>query len=311
MSRPRLPVVAGLGAGAGTSTLAAALHAIDGGRWAGGPVDVLVCRAEDDLTALPPVPVLVVRAGGPVPRTRPGAVVVLPEVAAWRDEDATRTAARLLGLGPGRRPPDLRGYAEALVAVVGALLRSGVLDPAHAPRILPPPPAAAPGDGPVRGIPRPEPPRPAPAQHEAGRPRPDEARPARRRRVVVGAPALPTARPPGPANAGAPPEPAVGPAGDGRGGPRLVRPAAVPPAPVLLHRAEPVRPRLVAGRALRIAPGTPERPPATHRRLRIAPAATPAIAPGVPGDGADDDTIDGDTIDRDGHPVRGAALRTG
>ncbi|MCX6466971.1 MAG: hypothetical protein NTW05_25795, partial [Pseudonocardiales bacterium] len=129
MSRLRVPVVAGRTAGVGTSTLAAALHAVDGGRWAGGPVDVLVCSADDDLAALPPVPVLVLRGGAaavPAP-SRGGAVVVLPEVAAWAGADATRAAAGLLGLGPAHRPAALHGYAEALLAVTAALVRSGVL----------------------------------------------------------------------------------------------------------------------------------------------------------------------------------------
>jgi hypothetical protein len=107
-------------------------------------------------------------------------------------------------------------------------------------------------------------------------------------------------------------------------------------APVLLHRAEPVRPRLVAGRPLRLAGPDPApsagpddpltgavpmpalvRPDAARRaaadagrRLRIAPVVTVADRPGP--DGPDDDAIEHDAVGGDAPREAGVpALRTG
>ncbi|MDN5933988.1 MAG: hypothetical protein L0I24_23440 [Pseudonocardia sp.] len=132
MSGVRAPRFAGVTGGLGTSTLAAALHGVDTGRYAGGPVDVLVCGVDSLSTAA--------RLGGPVlavvadraPRLDRftagfGAVVTIPEIGAWRELEAPDVAG-LLGMAPQRRPARMRPYIEALLEVTAALLRSGVLE---------------------------------------------------------------------------------------------------------------------------------------------------------------------------------------
>jgi hypothetical protein len=198
-------VVAGLRAGAGASTLAAALHGVDAGVWSGGPVDVLVARADRGPAAPPPgVAVLVLVGGDPAPAPgRPGEPVVLPVVPQWSGPEGVRAAAGVLRTAEPATPVALRPAAAALRAVVAALLRSGVLD------------------------------RPGPS--------------------------------PAPAGAGPAPAQAVGPA------PVAVRRSPV--VPVLLHRAVPVRPRLVAGAPLRWARSGP---------TAAGPAASGAPEPGRP-----------------------------
>jgi hypothetical protein len=152
----RAPVVAGVAGGVGTSTLAAALHAVDGGRAAAGSrPDVLVCRAESLHLAGPSAaPVLVVVADRPPPFDQVGsdaAVVVVPDVVAWHGLDAPEVAG-LLALAPAHRPARLAAYIAALLDVAAALVRSGVLErpaplcrplvlPAPAPPALVPPPS--------------------------------------------------------------------------------------------------------------------------------------------------------------------------
>lgn len=132
MSGVRAPRFAGVTGGVGTSTLAAALHGVDTGRYAGGPVDVLVCGVDSLSTAA--------RLGGPVlaviadraPRLDRltagfGAVVTVPEIGAWRELGAPDVAG-LLAVAPQRRPARLRPYIEALLEITAALLRSGVLE---------------------------------------------------------------------------------------------------------------------------------------------------------------------------------------
>jgi hypothetical protein len=196
-------VVAGLRAGAGASTLAAALHGVDAGVWSGGPVDVLVARAGRGPAAVPPgVAVLVLVGGDPAPAPgRPGEPVVLPVVPQWSGPEGVRAAAGVLRTAEPATPVALRPAAAALCTVVAALLRSGVLD------------------------------RPGPS--------------------------------PAPAGAGPAPAQAVGPA------PVAVRRSPV--VPVLLHRAVPVRPRLVAGAPLRWARSGP---------TAAGPAASGAPEPG-------------------------------
>ncbi len=201
-------MVAALTPGAGASTLAAALHGVDGGVWRGGPVDVLVVRAG---SGAPPagVPVVVLVADGPVSAPgRPGAPVVLPVVPRWSGPDGHRAAADLLRVSEARTPAALRPAAAALRAVVAALLGSGVLErPCAGPAGAP----GAPGPGPDRRL-----------------------------RV----------------------------------------------APVLLHRATPVVPRLVAGAPLRwrSAPAGPEAVeprPVRPRALRPAPGAPAPAGPAL------------------------------
>ncbi|MCX6462135.1 MAG: hypothetical protein NTW05_00880, partial [Pseudonocardiales bacterium] len=78
----------------------------------------------------------------------------------------------------------------------------------------------------------------------------------------------------------------------------------VPVVPVLLHRAEPVRPRLVAGREFRLAGDPPARPPAP-RRPRLAPVPDGPAAADT--GGADDEAIE----DLDRPPARRVRRRTG
>jgi hypothetical protein len=131
VSGVRPPRFAGITGGVGTSTLAGALHGVYSGRYAGGPVDVLVCRVGSLSTAA--------RLGGPVlavvadraPRLDRlgsgfGAVVTVPEIAAWRELDAPDLAG-LLGVAPQRRSARLQPYVDALLEITAALLRSGVL----------------------------------------------------------------------------------------------------------------------------------------------------------------------------------------
>jgi len=141
----RRPVITGVTRGSGTSTLAAALHTIDGGLLAPGTAaeaDVLVCRSDEPslreaaaLACAPsgPRPVLVLTgiARGvptpPLPVGRFGAVVALPHVRRWFAADARGEAAAVLAYPAERLPPDARGYAAALRRIVAALVGSGQL----------------------------------------------------------------------------------------------------------------------------------------------------------------------------------------
>ena len=145
MTAVRRPVITGVTRGSGTSTLAAALHTIDGGLLApgtAGEADVLVCRSDEQslrqaavLACAPsgPRPVLVlagIAPGIPTPAAPPGrfgAVVALPHVRRWFAGDAREEAAAVLAYPPERLPPDVRGYAAALHRIVSALVGSGQL----------------------------------------------------------------------------------------------------------------------------------------------------------------------------------------
>ncbi|MFC4950376.1 hypothetical protein [Pseudonocardia sp. GCM10023141] len=152
----RPPLVAGLEAVAGTSTVAAALHGRDGGRCERG-ADVVVCGARPESLRLagalefPPTglrPVLAVALAPsapppPLPRlhaldARFGALVLIPFVETWTGpEPSLDEAASVLGHPVEHLPRSLRSYAAALRAITAALLRSGQL---HHPR----PPVARP-----------------------------------------------------------------------------------------------------------------------------------------------------------------------
>jgi hypothetical protein len=145
MTAVRRPVITGVTRGSGTSTLAAALHTIDGGLLApgtAGEADVLVCRSDEQslrqaaaLACAPsgPRPVLVlagIAPGIPTPPVPPGrfaAVVALPHVRRWFADDAREEAAAVLAYPPERLPTDVRGYAAALHRIVSALVGSGQL----------------------------------------------------------------------------------------------------------------------------------------------------------------------------------------
>jgi hypothetical protein len=154
----RVPVIAGVAACVGTSTLAAALHARDGGRYTGGEVDVLACRGTAEslagavavagrLAAHRPRPVLAVTAEPAAPGPPParlrwaasqfGGLVVLPHVDRWCERSGPPVdSAVLLGHPAGSLPQPLRSYADGLRALAAAVSGSGRLVPV-------PPPARA------------------------------------------------------------------------------------------------------------------------------------------------------------------------
>jgi hypothetical protein len=153
MSAVRRPVITGITRASGTSTLAAAMHTIDGGLLAAGTAgeaDVLVCRSDEQslrqaasLACAPscPRPVLVlagIAPGVPAPAVPPGrfgAVVALPHVRRWIAGDARAEAAAVLAYAPERLPHDVRAYAAALHRIVSALVGSGQLQRAVPPLV--------------------------------------------------------------------------------------------------------------------------------------------------------------------------------
>jgi hypothetical protein len=156
VSAPRTPVIAGLSGGAGTSTLAAALHARDGGRRVAA-ADVLVCRSTEgalrDAAALSgrtegPPPVLAVTLGTATPtrglaarlralEPRFAAVVLLPHVSRWRGLVGCHAEAATVLAAP-HLPRPLRVYAAAVRLVAAAVVATGRLDRA-APPVVPGP----------------------------------------------------------------------------------------------------------------------------------------------------------------------------
>jgi hypothetical protein len=147
----RRPVVAGVGGGVGTTTLAVALRGRDGGREALGRADILACRGTADSLARvadaldrpwPGArPVVAVTLGprrldrGPF-RARldlldraAEAVVLLPHVARWQTlADPLADAVGLLADPSERRSRSLRAYAAALHELAAAVVASGRLD---------------------------------------------------------------------------------------------------------------------------------------------------------------------------------------
>ncbi|WP_433273968.1 hypothetical protein ACQPZA_24020 [Pseudonocardia xinjiangensis] len=147
MRRGRLSV-AGVAGGVGTTTVATAIGASDGGVFAGRPVGVLVCRATGDsliragraaqlvAAATGRHPVLAVTAADSSGPSRPvsarlrllephaAAVVVLPFVRRWRDLATPLEDVRgLLTLPRAEVPRALRRYAAALHDLSAALER--------------------------------------------------------------------------------------------------------------------------------------------------------------------------------------------
>jgi hypothetical protein len=156
----RMPVVAGVGGGVGTSTVAVALRGRDARRDARAgsrlPADILVCRgtleslrraaAVLDGAGPGPRPVLAVMLDGTRAPRRPlrarldvlrpevSAVVLLPAVRRWRDmADPFAEAAALLTQPVERLPRDLRAYARALRELATAVAASGRLQGPPAP----------------------------------------------------------------------------------------------------------------------------------------------------------------------------------
>ena len=149
MSTVRRPVIVGLAAGDGATTLAAALHAHDGGRLearAARAADIVVCRQASlrlaaTLVCAParPRPLLALTFG-PGDEQEPagglhhalhqrfGAVVALPHVAQWHHlAKAGHDAAAVLAQPPEQLPSPLREHATSLRALVAALVGSGLL----------------------------------------------------------------------------------------------------------------------------------------------------------------------------------------
>lgn len=149
MSTVRRPVIVGLAAGDGATTLAAALHAHDGGRLearAARGADIVVCRQASlrqaaTLVCAPtrPRPILAVTLG-PGDEHEPAdglhhalhqrfeAVVALPHVAQWHQLTTTHhDAAAVLAQPPEQLTSPLREQAAALRALVAALVGSGLL----------------------------------------------------------------------------------------------------------------------------------------------------------------------------------------
>lgn len=160
----RTPVIAGVAGGVGTSTVAAALHALDAGRCgtdALAGVDVLVCRGTGEslwradalagpLTTTGPRPVLAVTAEAGVPRDpmrsrlrdiepRFSGVLMLPYVGRWCEiTDPHVEAAALLAEPPEQLPRPLRAYAGALRLLARTVVGGRRLDRAATPAPLAP-----------------------------------------------------------------------------------------------------------------------------------------------------------------------------
>lgn len=162
MTTPRTPVVLGSGRGTGASTVAAALHAHDGGPW-DTAADVIVCAAREDsllraerlaVAATRPWLAVVLLRPGPTPARerlataarRCAGFTVLPWVEQWAGRPTCLDDLRaLLGHEPGHLPPALRGYAAGLRTIAAALVHSGQLDHPLPPVVAQPRPDGWPG----------------------------------------------------------------------------------------------------------------------------------------------------------------------
>jgi hypothetical protein len=150
----RAPVVAGVGGGVGTTTVAVGLRGHDAGRVAGLPPghrpDILVCRATSDSVhraaavldepGHEPPPVLAVTLMGVRAPRGPlrgrlelleadtAALVLLPHVRRWAAlVDPLGEAAQLLVEPVAQLPRPLRAYAAALRELAAAVANSGQL----------------------------------------------------------------------------------------------------------------------------------------------------------------------------------------
>jgi hypothetical protein len=177
MSRMRAPRLAGVAGGVGTTTLATALRGYDRGRADEMGTDILVCRSTGEslhaaatavtwmVNAGTPRPVLAVVADQPVPVRGPlrarlrmiepqvAGLILVPYVGHWRDlTDPLAEAAKLSDYPADQLPRSLRGYGEALAALAGAVLHTGLLD--HRPGGPHTPPPANRATGPIaRAVP--------------------------------------------------------------------------------------------------------------------------------------------------------------
>lgn len=163
MTQLRAPRIVGVSGGVGTTTLATAVRGHDRGRALDQGVDILVCRSTgESLHAAAsmiawlvgvgqPRPVLAVTSDGSIPLRGPlrarmrmmepqvAGLVVLPYVSHWRElTDPLGQVARLSECPAEQLPKTLRGYGEAIGRLAEAVLRSGLLQPALGPRVVPP-----------------------------------------------------------------------------------------------------------------------------------------------------------------------------
>jgi hypothetical protein len=131
-------IVAGVGGGVGTSTVAGALGAADGGVFTGRPAQILVCRptVESVVRAGRAARLMTTAAGPPVlavkcvDQARPSkavldrlrvvepnlrATILLPHVAAWRDHPFPLDAARLaMRTSPGELTRATQRFVDAV-----------------------------------------------------------------------------------------------------------------------------------------------------------------------------------------------------
>lgn len=120
----RPPVIVGYTRGAGASTLAAALHAVDGGLL-GLAADIVVCRAGQlppDRRMAGPAPLLAVLGTGGDGPSGFARTVRLPQVTPWVGRlDVRADAAAVLTHSPRHLPPELQQYAMALRRIAAAV----------------------------------------------------------------------------------------------------------------------------------------------------------------------------------------------
>lgn len=170
-----LPLVAGVGGGVGTTTLAIALQAIDCGIYRGGTgVDVLVARstlyslrcAQEAIAATPEPPILAVVADGSrsgltnlatarlrMTEAHVAATVMVPFVHDWPDMDNPHEDAAEVLAVMNPVPKSLRGFAGALHQLVDEItprvVRRSAFEQSAVGRAMPPPPIFAPHSAPA------------------------------------------------------------------------------------------------------------------------------------------------------------------
>lgn len=161
------PLVAGVGGGVGTTTLALALQAIDCGVYHGGTVvDVLVARAtmyslrcaQQALAAAPEPPILAVVGDGSrsslpshtrarlrMTEAHVSAIVMVPFVADWPDVDTPHEDAAEVLTVMNPVPKSLREFAEALYQLVDQITPRVIRRSAFEQPLTTAPPAMTPG----------------------------------------------------------------------------------------------------------------------------------------------------------------------
>jgi hypothetical protein len=162
MTRCRVPVVLGLDRRVGASTVAAALHAHEGGDkptiGGGRTADIVVCSSDasslqqaEALCGTPVLLIVLIDDRPPPCAARlgelgawHGAVTVLPHVPHWAGlRHAPAEAGALLAQRTTHLPLVLCDYADALRLAVSALIRTGTLRRPEPPLLSLPPTAKA------------------------------------------------------------------------------------------------------------------------------------------------------------------------